>query len=187
MSGWDPTRYRVPLGFVLAAIYLLRARPTPASLALGLPLAFCGLALRAASAGHIEKNARLTTSGPYRWTRNPLYLGSLLLAAGFLWVARDWLIAVLVAALLWGIYLPVIRREEGFLQSRFGAEFNAYCGAVPRFWPRRRSAAGLPGPAAVFSWRRYWRHREYNALLGYLLVTLALLVKMWWRIHGYMP
>ncbi len=184
MSGWNPARWRVPLGFALAAVFLLRARPDARSLAWGLPLAFCGLALRALAAGYIEKNAALTTSGPYRRMRNPLYLGSLLLAAGFLLAARDWVTALLAAALLIGVYLPVIRREERYLQERFGEQFTMYARAVPRFWPRLARQDFSPRQATAFSWSRYFRHREYNALMGYLLVGAALMFKLWWRVHG---
>lgn len=183
MSAWNPSRWRIPLGFALAAIYLWRAHPDATSLAVGLPLAVCGLVLRATAAGYIEKNALLTVSGPYRWTRNPLYLGSLLLAAGFILAARDWVAAVLALLLLTAVYLPVIRQEEAFLAQRFPLQFAAYARSVPRFWPRRPPSAQPAQQLTFFSWSRYLRHREYNALLGFLLVMAALMVKLLWRVH----
>ena len=178
------SRARVPLGFVLAALFIWRAHPSPWTLAIGLPIAAAGLALRAAAAGHIRKNDVLAVSGPYRYTRNPLYLGSALLALGFVIAAASWLLAALAAAMLFVIYLPVIRREEAFLAARFGAEFEAFRRTVPRLLPRfppaPRTAEG-----GGFSWRLYWRHREYNALLGFL--ALAAVVVLKWLGRGWIP
>jgi protein-S-isoprenylcysteine O-methyltransferase Ste14 len=174
----DIARLRVPLGFLLAALYVWRARPTAASISIGLAVGALGLLLRAAAAGHIRKNDLLATTGPYRYTRNPLYLGSTLLAAGFLIAGRDWLTAIGAAALLAGIYLPVIRREESFLEARFGDDFRRYCARVPRFVPRRRPAdTGRGSGAGGFSFALYRRHREYNALLGFVLLAAVLVLK----------
>ncbi len=172
-------RIRVPLGFVAAALFLLRARPSPLSLALGLPLAAAGLALRAAAAGHIRKNDALATTGPYRYCRNPLYLGSAILAAGFLLAAADPLMAALAAALFAAVYAPVIRREEAYLAQRFGPAFADYCRVAPRFLPRLWPARTGEGGAAAsrFSLALYRRHREYNALLGYAAVAAILILK----------
>lgn len=174
-------RWRVPLGFLAAAVLLLAAHPRPLSLALGLPLAACGLALRAAAAGHIRKNDALATSGPYRYTRNPLYLGSAILAVGLIAAAGVWWLALLALALLGGVYLPVIRREEQFLAARFGADFAAYAARVPRLlprWPAPLPAAAAP--AGRFSLALYLRHREYQALLGFLALSAVLVLK--WRL-----
>lgn len=178
--GYWLARIRVPLGFAAAAVFLLRARPTPLSLALGLPMAALGLALRALASGHIRKNDALATTGPYRFCRNPLYLGSAILAAGFLLAAADPLMAVAAAVLFAAVYGPVIRREEAYLAQRFGPAFTAYCRAVPRFWPRLWPAP-VPAPehaVSGFSLALYRRHREYNALMGYALVTAVLMLKM---------
>jgi protein-S-isoprenylcysteine O-methyltransferase Ste14 len=170
-------RWRVPLGFAAAAVLLLAAHPRPLSLALGLPLAACGLALRAAAAGHIRKNDALATSGPYRFTRNPLYLGSAILALGLIAAANVWWLALLALALLAGIYLPVIRQEERFLAARFGPAFDAYAARVPRLLPRWPWPRAAPGS---FSVRLYLRHREYQALLGFLAIAAVLVLK--WRL-----
>ncbi len=170
-------RWRVPLGFAAAAVLLLAAQPRALSLALGLPLAACGLALRAAAAGHIRKNDALATTGPYRCTRNPLYLGSAILALGLIVAANVWWLALLALALLAGVYLPVIRREERFLAARFGPAFTAYAARVPRLLPR------WPAPAAAggrFSLALYLRHREYQALAGFLALAAVLVLK--WRL-----
>ena len=181
MSRFDVVRWRVPLGFVLAAVYIVYARPTHQSLAIGLPIAALGLLLRALAAGHIRKNDVLATTGPYRFTRNPLYLGSTVLAVGFIIAAHEWLLALLALLMLLGVYLAVIRREEQYLASRFGDEFQRYIRTVPRLFPRLWPAPVAAGEKAStsFSFALYWRHREYNACVGFLALTAVLLVKLW--------
>lgn len=182
MKGFDPTRWRVPLGFAAAVALIVLARPRPLPLAVGFVLGAAGLAVRAYASGHIRKNDELAIAGPYRFCRNPLYLGSLLLAAGFLVAAARWPLAVLALALFVGVYLPVIRREERYLAERFGPAFDAYAHRVPRLWPRWPSTAAPPG--ASFSWRLYRRHREYQALAGFLGLFLVLVLKWHWQGNG---
>jgi protein-S-isoprenylcysteine O-methyltransferase Ste14 len=169
-------RIRVPLGFVLAALYLWLARPTWLSIAIGGAVALGGVALRAAASGHITKNAALTTTGPYAHTRNPLYLGSIIIGAGFAVAALNWWIVLAIAVLFVAIYLPVISSEEQLLRSTFPA-FDDYARRVPRLWPRLRKGTTDSGS---FSWNRYRKHREYNALLGALAMISALAVKLVW-------
>ncbi len=169
-------RIRVPLGFGFAALYLWLAQPTRWSILTGGCIALAGVLLRAVASGHISKNSELTTSGPYAYTRNPLYLGSLLLAAGFAVAARGWWVVLAIAVLFGAIYLPVIRSEEAYLKSHF-PEFEAYAQRVPRLLPQLRKAETAPGS---FSRERYLRHREYNALLGTAAMVAALAAKLWW-------
>lgn len=171
-------RLRVPLGFVLAIVFILLARPRPFSLLCGLPVATFGLWLRARAAGFIRKNDVLATTGPYRFTRNPLYLGSTLLAAGFVIAANQWVLAALALLMLLGIYLPVIRQEEAYLAQRFGGDFHAYAAQTPRLLPRLWPPSRSVQPAASFSFALYRRHREYNALLGFVALTVVLLAKL---------
>lgn len=169
-------RIRVPLGFAFAAVYLWLAQPTWASILAGGCIALAGVLLRAVASGHISKDSELTTSGPYGYTRNPLYLGSLLLAVGFAVAARSGWVVLAIAVLFAVIYLPVIKAEEAFLRARF-PEFDAYAQRVPRLLPRLRKAKATPGS---FSRERYFRHREYNALLGTAAMIAALAAKLWW-------
>lgn len=169
-------RIRVPLGFAFAVLYVWLAQPTWTSILAGACVAIGGLLLRAVASGHISKDSELTTSGPYVYTRNPLYLGSLLLAAGFAIAARSWWVVLAVAVLFAAIYLPVIRSEEDYLRGHF-PEFEAYAQRVPRLLPRLRKAHSAPGS---FSRERYLRHREYNALLGTAAMIAALAAKLWW-------
>ncbi|HVZ59246.1 MAG TPA: isoprenylcysteine carboxylmethyltransferase family protein [Terriglobales bacterium] len=176
MSNWShiARRVRVPMGFVTAALYIWLARPTGPSISMGAAVALLGVGLRALASGHITKNSALTTTGPYAATRNPLYLGSIIIAIGFAIAARSLWVPAVLAALFLVIYLPVIRSEEAFLRSAF-IEFDDYSRRVPRFLPR---LAALPRVAEGFSSERYWRHREYNAFLGTAAMLAVLIVKL---------
>jgi protein-S-isoprenylcysteine O-methyltransferase Ste14 len=166
-------RIRVPLGFAFTAIYLWLATPTPASMLIGSALIIPGLVIRALASGHVQKNEQLATTGPYAYTRNPLYLGSLILAVGFAISARNWWIGAGLILIFLAIYLPVIRGEEVFLEEHF-SEFAEYARQVPRLLPRLSSVGDRHG---TFSWDLYWKHREYNATLGAAAVMAALLAK----------
>jgi protein-S-isoprenylcysteine O-methyltransferase Ste14 len=169
-------RIRVPLGFAFAALYIWCARPTWISLAAGGFIALIGVAIRAVASGHISKNSELATSGPYAYTRNPLYLGSMVIALGFAVAALSWLVVVALVLLFVAIYIPVILAEESFLRSRF-PEFDGYARQVPRLLPRLRPHAATAGS---FSRQRYLQHREYNALIGTAVMIAALVAKMFW-------
>lgn len=183
ISRWQKVarRIRVPLGFLTAALYLYelwRHAPRPLAIGLSLLLVVPGLWLRGYAAGYVKKNRELTQTGPYAYTRNPLYLGSILIAAGFAVALLSWSIAALLAAMFVLIYVPVIASEERFLRSNF-ADFDSYCRRVPRMIPRL--TAGLPAGSQTevssgkFSFGLYLRHREYNATIGTALLYLCLL------------
>ena len=178
MPSWQKIarRIRVPLGFLFAAVYVWLARPTWGSIILGSAIVAAGLAIRALASGHVRKNEELTTSGPYAYTRNPLYLGSLIMAFGFTLASRSWILATIGLAMLIAIYIPVIRSEEDFLRSRF-PEFEDYRRTVPRLFPRLR--ASQRGTAS-FSADLYWKHREYNAAIGAALIAAVLVTKALW-------
>ena len=177
--GWQRVakRIRVPLGFAFAAVFLVLARPAAGSLAGSLLLVLPGLALRGYAAGYVKKNAELTVTGPYAWTRNPLYLGSMLIAFGFAAGARSPLLAMLLALLFAVIYIPVIRGEEEFLRAHF-AGFDAYARQVPRLVPWRGRAAASPAGPRRFEAALYRKHREYNASIGAAALYLALIVRL---------
>lgn len=140
-------------------------------------IALGGVALRAWASGHIRKDTELATAGPYAYTRNPLYLGSIIIATGFTIAARSWWVVLTIVVLFLVIYLPVIRAEEEALRARFPG-FNAYVGQVPRLIPRwGRRARGT----GSFSWERYRQHREYNAMIGTVMMIAALVAKLLWR------
>jgi protein-S-isoprenylcysteine O-methyltransferase Ste14 len=172
-------RIRVPLGFVTAALYLFelwRRTPHPAAVAWSLALVLPGLWLRGYAAGYVKKNRELTQTGPYAHTRNPLYLGSMMMAAGFAIALLSWPVAVVLAVGFAVIYVPVIASEERFLRATF-PDFDAYCRRVPRLIPRLTPAHtfGDQDGSGAFSLALYRKHREYNAGIGVALLYLSLL------------
>jgi len=171
-------RWRVRVGYPLAVLYAWLAEPRPLWLAAGAVIALLGLALRAAAAGRLRKHEALATSGPYRFTRNPLYLGSAMLAAGVLVAGRSWIAAAVVAAYFAVFYRAAMRQEEQELRTRYAAAFEEYAARVPLFWPRLMPASGGSGE---FSWQLYRRNREYQAALGTAVGLGLLLAKMLWR------
>lgn len=178
MPSWNTIarRIRVPLGFVFAAAYIWLAHPTRPSIVAGSCVAVVGLVLRALASGHVRKNEQLTVSGPYAYTRNPLYLGSFVIAAGFAIAARSWWVALIAAVMFFAIYIPVMRAEEQFLRRQF-PEFDDYSRRVPRLFPRLTS---YRSSANSFSLHLYWKHREYNAAIGSGLMIAALIIKVAW-------
>ncbi len=178
-AAW--ARWRVPVSYPLALAYFWLARPTPASLALGAVIAAAGLVVRASAAGHLGKGQGLAAEGPYAYTRNPLYLGSALLAGGFCVAAHAWVPAALVTIYFAAFYVAVMHREEQELRAVCGRAFDDYAARVPRFWPRlRRANLESGGPRESFSWATYRRNREYRAVLGFLFALAALGLKLYW-------
>ena len=180
MASWSAIarRIRVPLGFAFALLYLWLARPTAKSILIGTALVIPGLLIRALASGQLQKNEQLATGGPYAYTRNPLYLGSLILAIGFALASRSWWIVAGIVLLFFAIYLPVIRGEEVFLRQRF-PQFEEYARRVPSFFPRLFPSEKNSG---AFSGALYRKHREYNAALGAAAMLAALVAKMlFWR------
>jgi protein-S-isoprenylcysteine O-methyltransferase Ste14 len=176
MASWSAIarRIRVPLGFAFAILYFLLAKPTAGSILLGAALVVPGVVVRALASGQLQKNEQLATGGPYAHTRNPLYLGSLILSIGFALASRSWWIVAGIILLFFAIYLPVIRAEEVFLRGRF-PQFDDYARQVPRLFPQLRANDKYNG---AFSWDLYWKHREYNAALGAAALLAALAVKL---------
>jgi protein-S-isoprenylcysteine O-methyltransferase Ste14 len=168
-------KIRVPLGFAMAVLFLWLAKPTWASIAAGCIVAAPGIWLRAIAAGHVRKNTELTTTGPYAYTRNPLYLGSIIIALGFALASRSIWIALIIAVMFLVIYVPVIKSEETFLRGAF-SDFSQYSERVPRIFPRLRNREYLG--ERVFSGEQYRKHREYNALIGSAAMMAALAIKL---------
>lgn len=185
-GGWPALarRIRVPLGFVLAMAYWWLAQPTWWSLTAGACMMLPGVWLRTLASGHVRKAKEVTTGGPYAYTRNPLYLGSIIIAAGFALAARSlWIVAVL-AVLFLVVYVPVIRWEETYMRSQFSG-YEDYARRVPRLLPRLRPAFSEDERStnAGFSRELYLKHREYNTLWGAGVMIIALIVKIVWFNH----
>lgn len=169
-------RIRVPLGFLFAAFYIWRARPSWPSLIIGIVIALAGIAIRAAASGHVQKNRELTTTGPYAYVRNPLYLGSIVIGIGFAVAARDIWVGVALVAFFCAIYVPVIRGEQNYLRAHFSG-YADYMQRVPSLLPRTLWFSGV---TRGFSRELYFRHREYNSLLGAAAMFAVLIAKILW-------
>jgi len=169
-------RLRVPCGFVLLVAFALLSQPSIESIEVGLPIALVGLILRAWATGHLAKNQNLATSGPYAYIRNPLYVGTLTVAAGIVIACRNWMLAALFALVFLLVYLPVIELEEQHLRKIF-PEYAPYAARVHRLLPVSR----WPGGGARFSWALYLKNEEYQALLGFLLAAAWIAAQLWWR------
>jgi len=174
------------MGFVFAAVFLWLARPNWRTLAASLLLVAPGVWLRGYASGYVKKNAELATTGPYAHTRNPLYLGSMMIAFGFAAAAASWPIFVMLAVLFAAIYIPTILGEESYLRENF-PRFEEYATAVPRLLPRltpaRIAAHDSTGLRGGFSAALYRKHREYNALMGAGAIYAALVLLLVLRRH----
>jgi protein-S-isoprenylcysteine O-methyltransferase Ste14 len=180
-SNWFPKAYadwvarvRVPFGFLLAVTFAIFSQPDARSFLIGIPVSFLGLALRAWASGHLMKDRRLAESGPYAFTRNPLYLGTLLVACGLVIAGRSVTLAVVFAVVFLFVYLPVIELEEQHLSDLF-ADYEDYTRRVPKLIGLRTEAPKRTDP---FDFKMYLANREYQALLGFLL-GLGFLVAKW--------
>ena len=177
--AFDPkallSKIRVPAGFVCAALYLYFSTPSSRSLWIGGSLAFVGILIRAWATGHIQKNDELTVSGPYALTRNPLYLGSFVIGLGFSFAGGSFIIPTLFLLCFAAIYGPVIQREMEYLKHKFPREYGSYQATVPLFFPQM--TRGRPGQGH-FSFRRYLKHREYQALAGFVAAITFLILKL---------
>jgi protein-S-isoprenylcysteine O-methyltransferase Ste14 len=172
-------RIRVPLGFVFTAVFLWLARPSWRTLAVSLLLVLPGLWLRGYASGYVRKNTELATTGPYAHTRNPLYLGSMLIAFGFAAAAASWVILIALTVLFAVIYIPTIQSEEAWLRGHF-AGFERYTARVPRLLPRLTPAPvdGADAAPGKFSAALYLQHREYNSCMGAVAIYVALAARL---------
>jgi len=161
-------RLRVPLGFAAAAVAIVLARPNPASLLWGMLVAAVGEAVRLWAAGHLEKGREVTRSGPYRFSRHPLYVGSTVIACGITVAAASLWVAVVTAVYLAATLTAAIRTEEAFLRRQFGDEYDNYCEGRAASVDRR------------FSWARAWRNREWRAIAGLGVAAALLAAKAAW-------
>lgn len=165
------SRWRVPLGWALGLAALYLAAPTPGAYGLGLGLAALGESVRIWAAGHLDKNTRVTMSGPYAWTRNPLYFGSAWMGLGFAFATGRLVLVAVVALLFFAVYAPVMKREAQRLAEAFPAAYQAYAERTPLFWPRPPKRGDREGG---FSWQRLLANREHLTIAGWVIVAAAL-------------
>jgi protein-S-isoprenylcysteine O-methyltransferase Ste14 len=176
------SRWRVRLGYPLAVVVLLLARPLPKSILAGAIIGATGLWIRALAAGHLQKQQVLTVTGPYAYTRNPLYLGSFILIIGAAVAAHSWPSALILFCYFALFYSFVIRREERELYQHHGDAFQGYARTVPLFLPRLTPAKSSTENPGAFSFAQYKKNREYRAAIGFLLLLLVLVVI--WRLRS---
>ena len=165
-------RYRVALGSVMALVTLWLARPSRATLVSGAVVAGAGAALRLWAAGHVEKSREITSSGPYRYSRHPLYLGSTLIGVGVAVAARHLLLGLAIVTYLASTLTAAVRAEETHLRGKFGDAYDEY------------ASKRVPSSTRAFSWERAWRNREHHALVGLIAGLSLLAVKVWYS-HGF--
>jgi protein-S-isoprenylcysteine O-methyltransferase Ste14 len=175
-------RWRVRLGYPLAIAVLFFARPSPRSILYGALVGLVGLVLRAWAAGYLHKQEVLTVTGPYAYTRNPLYLGSAVLALGVAIATRSWISAFLLGVYFTVFYSVVMRREENELRPRHITNFDRYAAAVPLFFPRLSPARLSDSTSAAFSLTQYKKNHEWQAAVGFLLLLIVLVLI--WRLRA---
>jgi protein-S-isoprenylcysteine O-methyltransferase Ste14 len=169
-------RLRVPLGFVIAPLFLVVAEPTWGSLVTGVGVSLAGLGMRAWASGHLRKMTELTTSGPYAHTRNPLYFGTFLMVAGVSIAGGEWWLVVVAAGAYLAVYLPVMQAEVETMRALFPDTYDAWASEVPLFLPRLVRAGATS--RARFDGGLYVRYREYRAALGLAAVFAVLVAKI---------
>ena len=167
-------RIRVPSGFVVAIIYFIFSRPTPPFLAAGLGIALIGVLIRAWASGHLRKSKELDVSGPYAFTRNPLYLGTFIIAIGFGVASGSWWLTLMTAVYIGGIYFPVMNVEAFELEGRLGEEYREYAANVPILIPR---LTPWKKSDRRFDFQLYLKNGEYNASIGLGIAAVVLTVK----------
>ena len=173
-------KVRVPAGTALGIVFLLFMHPSVRSLMIGGFFTLMGAFLRIWAAGHIEKRIRLARNGPYSYTRNPLYLGSFLMAFGVILAGQGYWLLPFFALFFIGVYLPVMRAEEQDLEQAYGTDFLAYAASTPLFFPRMRK--GKPKnreeSPVRFRWARIRKNREHRNLVSLLAVEGILILRL---------
>jgi protein-S-isoprenylcysteine O-methyltransferase Ste14 len=165
-------KLRVPFGFVMVALFLLLSEPTLWTVAIGFAISLPGLLLRAWAAGHLRKNLKLTTSGPYAFVRNPLYIGTATVGAGLMAASQSWVLAAYFAGYFTLFFLPVVEQEEQHLRKLF-PEYEDYAERVPMLLPRFPPLKG----EGRFAFSQYRLNREYQGAMGMLAGFAILTLK----------
>lgn len=168
------TRWRVAWGYLGALLLILLAEPTPTSILIAIPFLAAGESLRILANGSLIKDKALTDSGVYAHLRHPLYVGSALIGAGFIVMARSLPLLALFLVLFSTLYRRTILREEEKMERLFGEAYTRWAAATPRFLPRRWAPGEI---GARFTFRRAWVNREHEGLLGVVALTAVLYLK----------
>ena len=169
-------RWRVRTAFLALLVTLVLAKPTFTSILIGAGISLIGLAIRAWASGHLKKEKELAVSGPYRYTRNPLYLGNLSLGIGFSVGSHSWWAFGTFIVYFLMFYPAIIHTEHERLKKLFPGQYDEYRRFVPLFFPfrrPRRQESPLP-----FSWALYRKNREFRALIGTVAFWLMMVAKV---------
>ncbi len=177
-----PSGVRTKSAWLIVLPFFVLASPSSTSISVGLVVTAMGLLLRGWSAGTIRKGEILTTSGPYAFLRNPLYVGSLLVGAGLAVAGGSWLWLALFVGFFVAVYGPTVSAEAERLTEQFGQRYVDYSAQVPAFVPRLTPFRGSESPSTAggFRWSQYGRNREWEALLGAGAAYVLLALKMAW-------
>ncbi len=170
------SRWRVRVGLLAAILAIILAEPSLFSFLLSLAVCAAGLLLRAWAAGHLRKDKELTISGPYRYTRNPLYLGNVLIGVAVITASRSLWVAILLFCYFLLFYPALIKKEKEKMERLFSREYGEYRKRVPSFFPSLKPVSSEEKRRC--SWKVYWENREWRALAGSLVIWIALLAKM---------
>ena len=168
-------RWRVRAGFIGLILAVLLSRPTLFSILVGIAICLLGLGLRAWACGHIKKEKELAVSGPYQFTRNPLYLANFIIGVSVATASYSWWMAGIFAVYFLLFYPVALKREREKMKALFPGEYEKYKKKVPLFFPSFRHYIGLQAPR--FSWQLYFKNKEYRALLGALIFWLIIILK----------
>jgi protein-S-isoprenylcysteine O-methyltransferase Ste14 len=168
-------KWRVRSGLLFALAALVFAQPNLCSLLAAFGLAIIGLALRTWASANLKKEKELTISGPYRYTRNPLYLGNLILGIAIAIAAQSWLVLIFFLAYFAIFYPVIIYVEKERMAQIFPERYQEFSAKVPLFFPALR--ARMASVNNGFSWDLYIKNKEYRALIGTILYWIALAAK----------
>jgi len=169
-------RWRVRTGFICLILAIILGRPNLPSFLAGIGICSLGLLIRSWSSGHLRKEKELAISGPYRYTRNPLYLGNFVIGIGVVIATCSWWILGIFIAYFILFYPLAIRKEKERMKELFPREYDEYKKKAPLFFPSWK-----PFPLAgknKFSWKLFRKNKEWRALIGALLFWLTLAFKM---------
>ena len=184
MSWIKKPTWRLAIVYLLLAILVLTAkRPTPLSIAFGLPPILLGEALRIWACGHLVKTKRLTTTGPYAHVKNPLYVGTILISVGFCVFARLWYVLAAVVIGYFGYYFPRKKKIEGDrLRQIYGEAWERYDKAVPDLLPRLTPYR--TGDTARFNGAMVFENSEHGTAMSLALGIILIYVSIWLRDSG---
>ena len=177
MASWGKLaqKTRVPAGTLLGLVFLWRMHPSIRSLWMGGAVSLGGAVLRVWAAGHIDKGRIIAQGGPYAFTRNPLYLGSFIMAIGVLLAGQSYWLLIPFGVFFLGFYYPVMKAEEQEMLQGHGEVFAEYANKVPFFFPSSRAAVRS---SSTFLWSRVFKNREHRTVAGMILAETFLILKI---------